>query len=247
MCESALVSCLCVTRNRVPFLRRAVSCFLSQTYQPRELVVLYESDDQATRDYLSTMSEPSIRGVEVPSSPRLLLGSLRNLSLRAGQGHYVAQWDDDDWHAPTRLTDQIGVIRRSGRPACVLLRWILYDATTQLAFVSGRRAWEGSVVTERTAVPAYADRSRGEDTLVIDTMLKESKLALLDRPQLYIYVFHGGNTWDWSHWQDRLLKFAQPLPREVSERVRQLLTPGGESEKDGHEHSPGASPTRRCT
>ena len=59
-----LISCLCVTRNRVAMLRRAVNCFLDQIYSPRELVVLYESDDSATRDYLANLHEAQIRVIE---------------------------------------------------------------------------------------------------------------------------------------------------------------------------------------
>ncbi len=113
--DQPLVSCLCVTQNRVPLLRRAVACFLGQTYQPRELVMLYQSDDQTTRHYLEGLNEPSIRSVEVPSTPPLRLGVLRNLSLQASRGYYVAQWDDDDWHDPTRLAVQVAALKKSGR------------------------------------------------------------------------------------------------------------------------------------
>ncbi len=223
MSNERLVSCLCVTRNRVPMLRRAVSCFLNQTYQPRELVVLYETDDPATGDYLATLNDLSIRAIAIPVSPKLTLGALRNLSLEASHGRYVAQWDDDDWHGPARLADQINTICASGKPACVLSRWVMYDEATQAAFVSAIRAWEGSLVAERSAVPPYADLRQGEDTRVIDQMLSENKLVTLDSPHLYVYVYHGTNTWERSHWQENLLPYAQSLATEGSERVRSLL------------------------
>ena len=204
-------------------LRRAVSCFLNQTYQPRELVVLYEADDSTTRDYLATLGELSIRSVEVPASPKLTLGALRNISIRASRGHYVAQWDDDDWHGPARLTEQIKAIRIGNKPACVLSRWIIYDENTKLAFLSTNRAWEGSLVAERSAAPFYADLRQGEDTGAIQQMLSENKLIALDSPHLYVYIYHGKNTWERSHWQKNLLSFAQPLTSESTERVKSLL------------------------
>ena len=42
MPEEDLVSCLCITHRRVSLLRRAVQCFLNQTWAARELVVLHE-------------------------------------------------------------------------------------------------------------------------------------------------------------------------------------------------------------
>jgi glycosyltransferase involved in cell wall biosynthesis len=221
--HGSLISCLCLTRNRVTMLRRAISCFLGQTYRPRELVVLYQGDDTATREYLSALNEASIRPVEVAASPRLPVGSLRNLSFEAGDGRYVAIWDDDDWHGPTRLAEQVGAIHASGRPGCTLSRCVLYDVLTQCAFISALRTWEGTLVAERLAVPRYADQQKGSDTPVIRRMVAEKNLILLDRPDLYVYVCHGANTWDRQHWETNLLPFARRLGPESSERVRSLL------------------------
>ncbi len=217
-----LVSCLCVTRNRVRQLRRAVSCFLNQTYQNRELVVLYEADDPGTRDYLATLTEPSIRPVEVPAAPRLRLGALRNLSLQASLGHYVAQWDDDDWHAPTRLESQVCAIRSFGGMGCVLDRWVIFDMESDTAFLSESRAWEGSLVAERSAMPLYADLCRGEDTPVIERLVAEGKLVFLLNPFLYAYVYHGGNTWERVHWE-YMFGNATPLGPEDAEFIRSVL------------------------
>ncbi len=218
-----LVSCLCITRNRVSLLRRAVSCFLGQTYEQCELDVVYESEDTATRDYLRTLCDPRIRTIEVPSSAGLTLGSLRTLSLEQARGQYVAQWDDDDWYAPTRLAEQMKSIRESGLAGCVLSRWTIHDATTQRSYISGKRTWEGSLVAERAAVPAYPPAKQGEDTPVIDAMMKKKQLTLLERPELYIYIFHGLNTWNRKHWLT-LMKYAKRLGRQDEDRISRVLT-----------------------
>lgn len=223
MSDASVVSCLCVTRNRVQKLRRAISCFLAQTYPHRELLIVYESDDVATGNYLAMLNEPLIRPFEVASSPKMSLGALRNISMEAGRGHYMAQWDDDDWHGPTRLAEQMHAIGESGKRACVLVRWLVYDEETQTAYLSGRRAWEGSLLGLRAAVPRYADLVKGEDTSTVRKMLSENALAGLDRPDLYIYTFHGGNTWDRSHWQANILPYAEPLSHENQEWVKAAL------------------------
>lgn len=209
-------------------LRRAVSCFLDQSYQPRELVILYQTDDHATIDYLSKLDEPSVRAVEVAHSPRLSTGSLRNIALQAARGHYVAMWDDDDWHGPTRLAEQIGCLAQTGRAGCVLRRLVLYDGVTQSAYLSAVRGWEGSLVAERAAVPLFPDLRRGEDTAVLIRMANEKMLVALDRPALYIYVYHGGNTCNRAHWRRYLLPSATLLPSDESDRIRSLLTRGRE-------------------
>ena len=117
-------SLACVSRgNRVALLRRSIKCFLHQTYPYRELVVVYESDDEATRQFLTALGESSIHPLEVPAVPRLTLGSLRNIALQAGTGTYVAQWDDDDWYSPERLAEQMRAIQETGKQGCVLARW----------------------------------------------------------------------------------------------------------------------------
>lgn len=226
MHAAPLVSCLCLTNRRVALLRRAVSCFLSQTYRPRELLVLYPSDDSDTSDYLATLGESSIRPVEIHCSSQLSTGSLRNISLQAAQGHYVATWDDDDWYAPTRLAEQISAIGVAGKPGCILSRLILYDGLTKSAFLSEQRTWENSLVAERTAIPPYSDQRKGSDTTVIHRMLIEDKLAILNRPELYIYIYHGGNLWNREHWETNLLRFACPITRNATERMRSFLEAG---------------------
>jgi glycosyltransferase involved in cell wall biosynthesis len=218
-----LVSCLCVTRNRVALLRRAVQCFLRQTYSQKELIVLYESDDIATRYFVAQLNEPSILAIEVSATPRLTLGSLRNLAVRVSRGNYVAQWDDDDWHGPARIEEQMSALETHGRPGCVLLRWLLYDEVTHKAMVSHTRAWEGSLLARRDAMPLYADLPKFEDTPAVTSMLNEDKLVGLDRPDLYVYTYHGANTWERSHWDQQIALFATPLNDEDTEQVRNAL------------------------
>ncbi len=171
------ISCICVTRNRVDLLRRAVACFSSQTHAARELLILWESDDAATRAYVETLQSPDMRAMEVPALPRQPLGALRNLAVQASQGTYFAQWDDDDWHAPTRLAEQLAHIQSSGKPACVLARWLMFDQVTSLAYVSRGRRWEGSLLCDRAFTPSYAELAKGEDLPAVEQLWQAGRLA----------------------------------------------------------------------
>lgn len=228
MSNYPLISCVCVTRNRVRMLRRAVACFASQTYPVRELVIVFESDDPETREYVETLTSPAIRVVEARIPPRFSLGILRNLAVQCSRGYYVAQWDDDDWYAPSRLMEQVGAIRSSGRPACVLSRWLMYDTLSDTAYLSGQRMWEGSLVVERSVMPSYPDLPRGEDSVAIEALSALNQLVALDRPDVYIYTIHSANTWHREHWLSKLRPFANPLAPDLQERVRQALSAYGE-------------------
>ena len=218
-----LVSCLCVTRNRAALLRRAIDCFRAQTHPARELVVLHESDDAVTREYLATLSLPAVRPIEVPALPKRPLGALRNLAVGAARGRYVMQWDDDDWHGPERIAAQLAAVESSGKAGCVLRRWTIYDAVTRQAWIGAPRTWEGSLLMERFGMPAYPELPRGEDTVVIRTLNDAGKLAPLDRPDLYVYVYHGANTWARSHLRRSILGGAEELPPEEARRIGEML------------------------
>jgi glycosyl transferase family 2 len=215
-----LISCLCVTRARVTLLSRAVGCFLAQTYPHRELLILFDSDDAATRDYAAALNDDRIRLIEAPESPRQTLGSLRNLAVSEARGQYVCQWDDDDWYHPDRLSVQLSALCASGRPACVLSRWTCLDVEARRAYISPHRAWEGSILVEREQMVAYPDLARGEDTIAIDKLAERQQLHMLDRPELYVYTFHGRNTWDRGHWS-YLLGKSTVVPWSESQEIVQ--------------------------
>jgi Glycosyl transferase family 2 len=220
--DNGAVSCLCVTHNRVDFLRRSVQCFLSQSYAEREMVVVHQSDDEPTRQFLASLGETSIRPVEVPAAQRLSLGTLRNVACDHAVGKYVATWDDDDWHGPDRLAQQVAAMHASGKRACLLARVSLHDREARRSFVSYARPWEQSMIAEKSILPRYPDVPKGEDTAVVAELIRDRHVVLLDRPELYLYTYHGLNTWDRNHWR-RIVRRCRPLGLEESEAVNALL------------------------
>jgi hypothetical protein len=222
VCDDSAITCMCVTHNRVHFLRRSIQCFLNQTYPDRELVIVYQSDDEATRQFLAELHEPQIRPLEVPALPRLLLGSLRNIARQAGTGKYVATWDDDDWCGPTRLAEQMRAIRDTGKRGCVLARLTMYDYLTNRAYISDVRPWEQSILVERAVLPPYPDVAKSEDTPGVDELVRQGQLCFLDQSELYIYTRHGKNTCDRRYWEYNLSR-SRPLGQYTSAELRALL------------------------
>lgn len=206
--RSPLISCLCVTRKRPELLARSIRCFQAQRWENRELLILYEDDDSATRAYLSTLTDPMIRTVEVPAHPKRTLGELRNLAVEAARGRWFCQWDDDDWYHTERLCAQWATLLGHRADACVLLHWLVFDASTGRAYMSPRWQWEGSILCDKRALAGglrYAAAARAEDTPLVQTLAQRRVLAPLLRPTLYIYVYHRANVWDYEHWQRHIL------------------------------------------
>ncbi len=232
MSQEDLVSCLCITYRRVPLLRRAVACFLSQTWPQRELVVLHEDGDAATREYLAANPHPMIRPMMVPSSPHIPLGTKRQMAMESSAARYIATWDDDDWSAPGRLAAQIEVIRASGMPACTLERWLVYDTVLDQAWLSQGRTWEASLVAEREAMPAYEPVAKSEDLISIMKMIAAKQVVSLLRPNLYIYTCHRGNVSGRVHFKRNVFAHSTRLPDAFARRVAGLLNaPDGSAQQ----------------
>jgi glycosyltransferase involved in cell wall biosynthesis len=208
--RSPLISCMLVTRRRPVMLKRAVTCFLQQTYKNSDLVIVCDSDDSESIEHVQSINNSRISLVVVDG--RCPLGTLRNTAVDRARGAFIAQWDDDDWHSPHRLAEQLGAIMTSGKAACVLSRWVIFDSTSCRAYLSPIRRWEGSLLARKSALARYnATLSMGEDTPVVNDLFARGELALLDRPYLYVYVFHGGNTFGSDHWND-IIRHSDPLP-----------------------------------
>ncbi|RBP50646.1 glycosyltransferase [Arenicella xantha] len=200
--DSPLVSCLCVTRNRVNSLQRAIACFQAQSYLHTELLIVCESDDTATIQYIDQLNAANIRLHVVPVEPKLSLGALRNLSIGLAHGEFICQWDDDDWYHPERITKQLQVIYRQNKPASVLPRWLIHHRNNDKVYCSNVRLWEGSLLCRKSVLPtdgAYAIQRKGEDSKLIETLYIADHIAVEDAPELYVYCSSGDNTWDDKH------------------------------------------------
>lgn len=124
-----LISCVCVTHNRPNMLERVIKCFEYQTYNNKQLVIVYEELDKLTKAYIDSHTfSNNIKIIMISLSiPKLTLGELRNISIQKSDGEYICQWDDDDWYSCERLEIQLKYLLKMKKSASILLRWIIYD------------------------------------------------------------------------------------------------------------------------
>lgn len=226
-----LISCICVTRNRPHLLSVAISCFKAQCYAHKELVILYEKDDITTAAYLGQYPPKDIRIkiIATEKQPDQYLGALRNKAIAAASGDYICQWDDDDWYHPKRLSYQYGQLIAKGKAACVLGREIIWDHTTAKAYLSCYRHWEGSLLCSKNIAMQhpYDNYERGEDTPMITALLTKG-LLYTDTAitPLYVYRYHGANTWDYRHFSG-FFPYSILLPDAVSNLFGHILEEEG--------------------
>jgi len=105
-----LVSCVMPTWNRRRFILAAVDCWLKQTYENRELVIL-DDGEEPVEDLLP--EDPMIRYVF--ENKRLCTGDKRNRVNSLARGEIICHFDDDDWSAATRIQRQIDILAQTGK------------------------------------------------------------------------------------------------------------------------------------
>lgn len=223
-----LISCICITNNRPSLLKRAIYCFELQNYPNKELVISYQKKDIKSRLIIEEAKlNEALKILQIERSVTDSLGDARNQAVYKCTGDYVCMWDDDDWHHTSRLSYQFNSLRSISQyyQASVLSRILLYDATTKKAYCSFSYTWDGTILCRKEILlqNQYASRDRGEDTHVI-TFLSARKLLykIEDVPFLYIYVYHGENTWNYAHFENFMDK-SQVLDEQTTIGIRRVL------------------------
>jgi glycosyltransferase involved in cell wall biosynthesis len=209
-------------------LKRAIACFAAQVYEPKELIIVYEEDDLFTAALIASDSphwEANIRPIRVPALPKISLGELRNIGISAACGEFISQWDDDDWYHVDRLAYQYDALIKNGRDGTVMMHWMLFDSVDQRAYISQSRTWEGSILCRKAVLQQkpYADQASGEDTPTVDYLASTGCMYLMENePRLYIYIYHGNNTWDREHWKE-FFDMGVPLSDRDSTEISGIL------------------------
>ncbi|MDN5286018.1 MAG: hypothetical protein JWR38_2292 [Mucilaginibacter sp.] len=220
-----LISCICVTKNRPALLRRAISCFNKQTYVNKELLIVFEEEDSLTEEVVNETSSKKIIAIKIPGRLNLTLGALRNLGISKANGELICQWDDDDWYHMGRLEFQQAVIRDTGMKGCILTQWIIYDEKFKKAYLSISRLWEGSLMCSKEQLQEhkYANKKKSEDSDLVNYLFNNHYLFPLDEvPNLYIYTYHGKNTWNRPHF-NYYFKLSQELDALSSAKISKIL------------------------
>ena len=89
----------------------SVQCFINQTYENRELIVLDNNDEGNAIESLIPKDD-RIQYYRVDKMP---IGALRNLGNSYATGDLLCNWDCDDWYADTRLEEQVKRLEDSGK------------------------------------------------------------------------------------------------------------------------------------
>ncbi len=211
-----MISCLMVTLDRLALAKLAIRSYAEQSYADRELVIVSDGEEGYRNALVRCVEELGIAGVRViyPGPGGWTLGALRNISVEAAQGEIICQWDDDDYSHPERLAIQFGHMIAQAAGASFfadhlhylepdgLLWWIDWsvngqnDGLMQLA--------PGTLMMHRDSRFRYPecgpDARRGEDWVFMESVYGSLTVAALKGAgHLYLYRYHGRNTFSREH------------------------------------------------
>jgi len=219
------ISCLCHTKNKRAILERAIRCFKAQTYRNKDLLIIFEDNNTIAPEVLADINDASISYLKIPSELKLSLGEQRNMAVQHCKGDYFCIWDDDDWYHSCRLEHQMNSILFSQKPSSMLSFYIMFDEYENQAYLSQIRLYESSLLCKKTVFNGdtiYAPLHKMEDTHLSNNLIAKNYVFPLVMPQLYIYNYHGNNTWHREHFEF-MFKYAQKLSEEASFKIKDIM------------------------
>ena len=213
---AAMISCLMVTLDRLELAKLAVRSYAEQSYPSRELVIVTDGEESFRTALARYVEKQGIAGVRMiyPGSRGLTLGALRNISMDAARGEIICQWDDDDYSHPERLAVQVRQMLAQAACASFFtdhLQYIEPEGTLSWLdwSIDGRnkgflRLAPGTLMMRRDTrfryVESGPDARRGEDWLFMQAIYGSIPVAALKGVgYLYLYRYHGGNTFSRDH------------------------------------------------
>ena len=190
-----LVSCIMPTYNRRKFVRHAITYFLRQDYEQKELIIIDDGND-CIRDLVPEL--PSIRYYRLEQ--KITLGAKLNMACNYAAGNIIANWDDDDWYADRRLSYQVSALAAAGTDVCGINKLLYYDLQNknayQYIYPPDQRVWLlGSSLCYSKDLwkrNHFADIDVGMDGLFVWNTAPE-RVTVLDDHLFSVHMIHEHN------------------------------------------------------
>jgi hypothetical protein len=124
-----------------------VDNFRHQQYEgSKSLVLVYHHTDHKTAQIVKQHADGlfikavAAQDAEFPSTAAARFGM-----WHVRDADVIARWDFEAWHHPERLNMQVRALALAGRPASLLDRWTILDATNSKNIVEDGPHWDGGI------------------------------------------------------------------------------------------------------
>jgi glycosyltransferase involved in cell wall biosynthesis len=190
-----LISCTLPTRGRQQWAAQAVACFLSQTYEPKELIIL---DDERERSFPKGSDGFPRSVLYVSHSEDWNIAKKRNQFAKYVSGSILCHFDSDDWSDAGRLEAQVNFMNQTQK-AVVGFNQIFFvdEQQHQVWKYRGPFAVGTSLMYTRDyfLVHPFLERKRtGSDSAFIQDAFKTRDTVAVDAKELMVARVHSENT-----------------------------------------------------
>jgi len=109
----------------------AIQCFLNQTYENRELIVVDNNPNDKKIQHLLPINDPRIVYIQCEKRP---VGALRNLGTLHATGEICVTCDCDDWFADNRIQAQVDRLAQTGKAVTGWHNILFFDTDNEECF-----------------------------------------------------------------------------------------------------------------
>ncbi|WP_254279264.1 glycosyltransferase family A protein [Haloarcula marina] len=118
------VSVVLPTHDRAEFVERAIDSVLGQTYEDFECLVVDDCSSDDTPSVVRSVEDSRVNLIRHETNRGA--SAARNTGIEAATGEFIAFLDDDDrWH-PTKLEQQLDLLRTSAERVGLVYCWMEY-------------------------------------------------------------------------------------------------------------------------
>ena len=190
----SLVSCICPTADRRGFLPAPLRSYLAQDWPRKELIVIDDGSD-AVEDVFSDVPDC----VYIRLGIKQRIGVKRNLACEAARGEIICHWDDDDWSAASRISDQVERLTSSAKAVTGYHSLLFWDGMRGFKYQGGPDYALGSSLFYlkefwRRHEFIAEDHRRYEDNVFVQAARDEKQIIAADGGKLMVARIHAGNT-----------------------------------------------------
>jgi hypothetical protein len=198
------VSCICVTRDRPHLLPIAIDSYLSQDWPEKELIVV---DDGITSYEQVAVVVPGAIYVRPERNwgkgLGLTIGAKRNLACSRATGDVFVHLDDDDWSAPTRISEQVKTLIETGKCLTTFYALKFWDVRNSVGYDIPIQPGGGKILGYGTSMcyrrewweaHPFVNTSRGEDNESILAARSRGQLVTTDGSTQIVVLIHNRNT-----------------------------------------------------
>ena len=180
--NNSLVSCICISVGEAAILETSISRFLAQTYQNKELVVVYNNQIKDKRKIIEFFKNSGVFGYELDGS----MDQMFEYAIKRTNGNFICIWKATDWHHIARIEYQYQALFIKKTSCCLINYVVLFDTNENKSYISEKKLWLETLFCTKALLK---EEKYSDIHIVFNAEFDKSKKIYLinDVPNLYIH------------------------------------------------------------